>query len=72
MELLRSAPHTPPLLLEIEGDEKVNPLREDGRNVREAGRKLSVSKFQRFEVFKVIAIGMAFLSLTLTILKLKF
>jgi len=24
MELLRSAPHTPPLLLEIEGDEKVN------------------------------------------------
>ena len=26
MELLRSAPHTPPLLLEIEGDEKVNPL----------------------------------------------
>jgi sugar phosphate isomerase/epimerase len=26
MELLRSAPHTPPLLLEIEGDEKANPL----------------------------------------------
>jgi len=26
MELLRSAPHTPPLLLEIEPDEKVNPL----------------------------------------------
>src|SRR5580704_12074182 len=26
MELLRSAPHTPPLLLEIEGDEKVNPV----------------------------------------------
>jgi sugar phosphate isomerase/epimerase len=25
MELLRSAPQTPPLLLEIEGDEKVNP-----------------------------------------------
>jgi sugar phosphate isomerase/epimerase len=25
MELLRSAPHTPPLLLEIEGDEKLNP-----------------------------------------------
>jgi len=25
MELLRSAPHTPPLLLEIEADEKVNP-----------------------------------------------
>jgi hypothetical protein len=26
MELLRSAPHTPPVLLEIEADEKVNPL----------------------------------------------
>jgi sugar phosphate isomerase/epimerase len=26
MELLQSAPHKPPLLLEIEGDEKVNPL----------------------------------------------
>src|SRR6202165_4309537 len=26
MELLRSAPNTPPLLLEIEADEKVNPL----------------------------------------------
>ena len=26
MELLRSAPHTPPLLLEIEPDEKVNPV----------------------------------------------
>jgi sugar phosphate isomerase/epimerase len=26
MELLRSAPQTPPLLLEIEGDEKVNPV----------------------------------------------
>lgn len=26
MELLRSAPHTPPILLELEGDEKVNPL----------------------------------------------
>jgi hypothetical protein len=25
MELLRSAPHTPPLLLEIEENEKVNP-----------------------------------------------
>jgi sugar phosphate isomerase/epimerase len=25
MEMLRSAPHTPPLLLEIEGDEKLNP-----------------------------------------------
>ena len=26
MELLRSAPHTPPLLLEIEADERVNPI----------------------------------------------
>jgi sugar phosphate isomerase/epimerase len=26
MELLRSAPQTPALLLELEGDEKVNPL----------------------------------------------
>jgi sugar phosphate isomerase/epimerase len=26
MELLRSAPHTPPLLLELDADEKVNPL----------------------------------------------
>jgi sugar phosphate isomerase/epimerase len=26
IELLRSAPHTPPLLLEIEADEKVNPV----------------------------------------------
>jgi sugar phosphate isomerase/epimerase len=26
MELLRSARHTPPLLLEVEADEKVNPL----------------------------------------------
>jgi hypothetical protein len=26
MELLRSAPNTPPLLLEIESDEKINPL----------------------------------------------
>ena len=26
MELLRSAPQTPPLLLELEGDEKLNPL----------------------------------------------
>lgn len=36
MELLRSAPHTPPLLLEIEGDEKVNPA----EKMAEAFRKL--------------------------------
>ena len=26
MELLRAAPHRPPLLLEIEADEKINPV----------------------------------------------
>jgi sugar phosphate isomerase/epimerase len=26
MELLRTAPHQPPLLLEIEGEEKISPL----------------------------------------------
>ena len=30
MELLRSAPQTPPLLLEIAEDEKVNPLEKLG------------------------------------------
>jgi sugar phosphate isomerase/epimerase len=30
VELLRSAPHTPPLLLEIEGDEKINPVEKMG------------------------------------------
>lgn len=30
MELLRTAPHTPPLLLEIEGDDKVNPAEKMG------------------------------------------
>jgi len=30
MELLRSAPQTPPLLLELEGDEKLNPLEKLG------------------------------------------
>ena len=30
MELLRSAPHTPPLLLEIEENEKINPLEKMG------------------------------------------
>ena len=36
MELLRSAPHTPPLLLEIEADEKVNPI----EKMKEAFEKL--------------------------------
>jgi hypothetical protein len=30
MELLPSAPHTPPLLLEIEADEKINPVEKMG------------------------------------------
>jgi sugar phosphate isomerase/epimerase len=30
MELLRSAPHTPPLLLEVEHDDKVNPIEKMG------------------------------------------
>jgi sugar phosphate isomerase/epimerase len=30
MDLLRSAPNTPPLLLEIEHDDKVNPLEKIG------------------------------------------
>jgi sugar phosphate isomerase/epimerase len=30
MELLRSAPQKPPLLLELEGDEKINPLEKLG------------------------------------------
>ena len=34
MELLRSAPHTPPLLFEIEGDEKVNPAEKMGEVFR--------------------------------------
>ena len=36
MELLRSAPHTPPVLLEIEADEKVNPV----EKMKEAFEKL--------------------------------
>jgi sugar phosphate isomerase/epimerase len=36
MELLRSAPNTPPLLLEIEADEKVNPT----EKMRETFNKL--------------------------------
>jgi hypothetical protein len=36
MELLRSAPHTPPLLLEIEADDKINPV----EKMREAFDKL--------------------------------
>ncbi len=41
MELLRSAPHTPPLLLEIEEDEKVNPIEKMGETFEklEAGKK---------------------------------
>jgi hypothetical protein len=39
MELLLSAPNTPPLLLEIEGDEKINPV----EKMAEAFRKLEVT-----------------------------
>jgi len=35
MELLRSAPQTPPLLLEIEADEKVNPVEKMGETFRD-------------------------------------
>ncbi len=38
MQLLRGAPHTPPLLLEIEGDEKVNPV----EKMRESFEKLVI------------------------------
>jgi sugar phosphate isomerase/epimerase len=34
MDLLKSAPHTPPLLLEIEGDEKMNPTEKMGEVFR--------------------------------------
>ena len=34
IELLRAAPHTPPLLLEIEGDEKLNPADKMGETFR--------------------------------------
>jgi sugar phosphate isomerase/epimerase len=37
MELLRSAPHTPPLLLEIEGDGKSNPLEKMGETFEKLG-----------------------------------
>ena len=37
MELLRSAPQTPPLLLELGEDEKVNRAGEIAGNFREAG-----------------------------------
>jgi sugar phosphate isomerase/epimerase len=39
MELLRSAPHTPPLLLEIEGDEKTSPA----EKMTEAFKKLEAA-----------------------------
>jgi len=35
MELLRSAPHTPPLLLEVEADEKINPVDKMGKAFEE-------------------------------------
>jgi hypothetical protein len=39
MHLLRSAPHTPPTLLEIETDDKVNPIEAMG----EAFKKLEAN-----------------------------
>jgi sugar phosphate isomerase/epimerase len=39
IELLRSAPHTPPMLLEIEGEEKLNPV----EKILETFRKLDLS-----------------------------
>jgi hypothetical protein len=36
MELLQSAPHTPPLLLEVEADETLNPV----EKMKEAFEKL--------------------------------
>ncbi len=38
MELLRTAPHQPPLLLEIEGEEKISP----GEKMAAAFRKLVI------------------------------
>jgi sugar phosphate isomerase/epimerase len=37
MELLKSAPNTPPLLLEIDGDEKANPVEKMGETFRNLG-----------------------------------
>jgi sugar phosphate isomerase/epimerase len=38
MELLNSAPHTPPLMLEIEPDEKINPGEKMGEAFRQLGQ----------------------------------
>jgi len=40
MELLRSAPHTPPLLLEIEADEKFSPVEKMGETFRKLEAEL--------------------------------
>jgi sugar phosphate isomerase/epimerase len=40
MELLRSAPQTPPLLLEIEADEKVNPVEKMAEVFQQLGTEL--------------------------------
>jgi sugar phosphate isomerase/epimerase len=37
MELLQSAPQTPPLLLQIEADEKVDPVEKMGEAFRKLG-----------------------------------
>src|SRR6202021_312916 len=51
---LRSAPHTPPLLLEIEGDEKINPV----EKMRETFEKLETSKTMSSPVTTISEVGM--------------
>ena len=47
MELLRSAPQTPPLLLEVGGRRESESAGEAGRNVREAGSSIVAAPFRR-------------------------
>ena len=42
MELLRSAPNTPPLLLEIEADDKVNPVEKMSEAFQQTGNGLKL------------------------------
>ena len=50
MELLRSAPNTPPLLLEIEADEKVNPVEKMSEAFRKAGNGLESLTAEHAEI----------------------
>ena len=54
MELLRTAPQKPPLLLEIDGDEKKNPSVEVSRNVPKAGRFVRASRESEVKLQKLI------------------